>query len=72
MNIAASVRIARTDVCAGKQGLWQLGLVWLLPIIGATLTSLVLKQPDSRARRSRTEVDHDHWENAQDRPHGVE
>lgn len=50
-NLAASARIARERYVDASQQRWQLGLVWLLPVVGVVLISAFYRSQDDPWRR---------------------
>lgn len=51
MPIWASVRLSRTDLYESQQKRSQYQLIWLLPIIGASLVLVVMHQEQQAAER---------------------
>jgi membrane protein implicated in regulation of membrane protease activity len=45
-NMLVSFRVARSDLFARRQIVWQIILVWLLPVIGFTLIGLFLRNEE--------------------------
>ncbi len=57
LNITATVAIARDALSERSQKLWQLVLVWLLPIVGAIITLAVHRAPEKPSRQYREPPD---------------
>jgi hypothetical protein len=68
----ATALLLRSNAYDNKQRRLQLALIWLLPIGGAVFVLLVLWSQAPQVRRGKSDVDHEAWENAQDKAHGVE
>jgi cytochrome bd-type quinol oxidase subunit 2 len=72
LNVWATALVFAADDLESTQRRMQTALVWFAPILGAVAVLLFRwsSRPGKRARRSDTE--HEHWQNAQDKAHGVE
>ena len=49
LNVTATVAVARSDAFSPAQQAWQLGLIWLVPLIGAVVCFLLAKIDASQA-----------------------
>jgi TRAP-type C4-dicarboxylate transport system permease small subunit len=68
----ATLRIVHSRLYSRRQLIGQLLVVWFLPVLGSLLVLIVLQSQQPQASRSRSDTDHDLWQNAQDKTHGVE
>jgi hypothetical protein len=57
LNVRASMVIARDALSERSQKVWQLALVWLLPIFGAILTLAIHRPSEKPSRRYRRAPD---------------
>ena len=57
LNVRASVVIARDALSERSQKVWQLALVWMLPIVGAILTLAIHRPSEKPSRRYRRAPD---------------
>jgi hypothetical protein len=57
LNARASLLIARDTLSERSQKVWQLALVWLLPIVGAILTLAIHRPSEKPSRRYRRAPD---------------
>jgi hypothetical protein len=57
LNARASLLIARDSLSERSQKVWQLALVWLLPIVGALLTLAIHRPSEKPSRRYRRAPD---------------
>jgi hypothetical protein len=55
LNISATWMIVRDSLCEPRQRIWQLLMVWLLPLIGA-LVVLAVHRPDEKPSRTYREA----------------
>ena len=72
LNVWATALVFAADDLESSQRRMQTALVWFAPILGAVAVLLFRwsSHPGKKARRSDTE--HEHWQNAQDKANGVE
>ncbi len=72
LNVWATAIVFAANDLEPTQRKLQTALVWFAPVLGAVAVLLVRwsSRPAKEARRSDTE--HEHWQNAQDKAHGVE
>ena len=72
LNVWATALVFAADDLESSQRGIQTALVWFVPIFGSVAVLLFRwsSRPSKKARRSDTE--HEHWQNAQDKAHGVE
>ena len=56
-NTFVSYRIAKSDLFERRQVLWQIALVWLVPIFGFMLVGLFLRNEARPTARSKTTDD---------------
>lgn len=49
LNVTATVTVARSGAFSPAQQAWQLGLIWLVPLIGAVVCFLLTKTDASQA-----------------------
>ena len=57
LNARASLLIARDTFSERSKKVWQLALVWLLPILGAILTQAIHRPAEEPSRRYRNAPD---------------
>ncbi|RJG05060.1 hypothetical protein D3870_02635 [Noviherbaspirillum cavernae] len=58
MSIKATLFVLRDDLSEPVQRIAQLGLVWLLPILGAIIVFAVHRRTEPPSRKYREETDH--------------
>jgi hypothetical protein len=56
LNLTATGRLVRSDMCSTNQRLAQLLVIWLIPIAGAMLVLAVLKPPREPVRNSPSDM----------------
>ena len=52
-----TVRVVRSGLYERKQKIWQAQLIWLVPVIGASLVFSVLREDEAAASESRSRED---------------
>ena len=72
LNFWASAVLCRANDLEPRQRLLQTLLVWFAPGIGAIVVLLVRWSSTLGRALPRPDTDHEHWQNAQDKTHGVE
>jgi hypothetical protein len=51
-----TARVWRSNLYEREQKLWQLKLIWLLPVLGAAIVFSVLSQEDEAARQAKSKT----------------
>ncbi len=72
LNVWATVRVFRAEDLELRQRVLQTILVWLLPVLGAAGVLMIRWSLRSESHRRTSDMEHESWQNAQDRAHGVE
>lgn len=72
LDVWATVTVFRAEDLEFKHRILQTILVWLLPVFGAAGVLLVRWSSRSGSHRRTSDTEHESWQNAQDRAHGVE
>ena len=72
LNLWASVVLFRAVELESRQRALQNILVWFAPVIGAVIVLLVRWSSTPANASVRSDTNHEHWQNAQDKAHGVE
>ena len=57
LNVKATLLVVRDSLSSPPQKFWQLGLVWLVPIIGAIVTLAVHRPVEEPSRQYRKPLD---------------
>ena len=72
LNIWATVAVLRASMYELRQKRLQLALVWLVPVLGALVVLTFVSSQRSNNTPTRSDTNHEYWNNAQDKAHGVE
>ncbi len=72
LNVWATALVFAADELESTQRRMQTALIWFAPILGAVAVLLVRWSSRSSKVARRSDTEHEHWQNAQDKAHGVE
>ena len=72
LNLWATAVVFRANDLESRQRALQALLIWSIPVIGAAVVLLVRWSYASGNVTRRSDTEHEHWQNAQDKAHGVE
>ena len=72
LDVWAVAAVIRSRHYGKSQIAWQAVVVLLLPVLGSLLVLVLLWSQRSSPVQRRSDTNHEHWENAQDKAHGVE